>query len=364
MVKAPDTTNFDQAGRVATANAIGIKSKKVYTEHTNLNLGNKKVPISPELQKEIDSTVEEVNSRKMKWQIKETKGDKIFLGFVYFYLLIALILTIYPLIFVLSASISEPHYVNSGRMVLWPMGVTWEGYQLIFQNTQIWTGYLNTIFYTVVGTLINLVVTIPASYALSRPEFYGKRFFIIFIMITMFFGGGIIPTFILIDNLGMMNTVWAILLPGATAVWHILVTRAFFVANIPREMEEAAIVDGASDFYMFFKIILPLSMPIIAVMALFFGVANWNSWFPAMIFLSRSRELWPLQMILREILVQQSLTSMPQGADAAMAAMRRQQMAQIIRYGVMVVSTLPIIMVYPFLQKFFVKGVMIGSVKG
>ena len=326
-------------------------------EHSKLDI-RKNLTVN-EVQKQTRS----LNRKKKPWKIQESRGDKIFLFCVYVYLTLALIVTIYPLIFVLSASISEPHYVASGQMVLWPMGVTWEGYNLIFGNSDIWTGYWNTIVYTVLGTLVNLVVTIPAAYALSRPEFYGKKLFMIFIMITMFFGGGIIPTFILIQNLGMLNTIWAIILPGATAVWHLLVTRAFFASNIPREMEEAAIVDGCSDFVMFIKIILPLSMPIIAVMALFFGVANWNSWFPALIFL-RDRGMWPLQMILRELLVQQSMHSMPEGADAAINAHRRQQLGQVIRYGVMVVSTLPIIVVYPFLQRYFVKGVMIGSVKG
>ncbi|MCL1990735.1 MAG: carbohydrate ABC transporter permease [Defluviitaleaceae bacterium] len=331
-------------------------------EHSKLD-ARKKLTIDAVQQQKVNEVVAEVQARKKTWKIQESKGDKVFLFFIYVYLVLALIVTLYPLIFVLSASISEPHYVASGQMVLWPMGVTWEGYQLIFNNSDIWRGYGNTIIYTVLGTLVNLVVTIPAAYALSRPEFYGKKVFMIFIMITMFFGGGIIPTFILIQNLGMRDTIWAIILPGATAVWHILVTRAFFASNIPREMEEAAIMDGCNDFVMFIKIILPLSMPIIAVMALFFGVANWNSWFPALIFL-RDRSMWPLQMILRELLVQQNMHSMPEGADAAIAAHRRQQLAQVIRYGVMVVSTVPIIMVYPFLQKYFVKGVLIGSVKG
>lgn len=304
-------------------------------------------------------------NRKKKWKIEETRGDKVFLFFVYFYLAIALVITMYPLIYIISASISDPVYVNSGQMVLFPKGITFEGYELIFRNKDIWTGYMNTIIYTALGTFINLIVTIPAAYALSRPEFYGKKIFTTFLLITMFISGGMIPSFILINNLGMMDTIWALILPGATSVFNIIIARTFFQTNIPREMEEAAIVDGCNDFTMFLKIILPVSMPIIAVMALFFGVGHWNSWFNAMIYI-RDRSMWPLQMFLRELLVQQNMFSMPEfmDGDAAILAHRKQQIAQVIQYGVMIVSTLPIIMIYPFLQKYFVKGVMVGSLKG
>lgn len=305
--------------------------------------------------------------KKKKWQIKETRGDKIFLFFVYLYLIGALVITLYPLIFIMSASISEPHYVATGELTLLPRGVNFESYQMIFANSDLWLGYRNTIFYTLLGTTINLIVTIPAAYALSRPEFYGKKLFTTFMIITMFFGGGMIPTFILVNNtLNLGGTIWALLLPGATSVFNIIISRTFFQSTIPREMEEAAIVDGCSDFAMFIKIILPLSMPIIAVMALFFGVGHWNSWFSALLYIPMNRGLWPLQMFLRELLVQQDMFSMPEfmDGDAAMIAHRRAQIAQILRYGVMIVSTLPIILVYPFLQKYFVKGVMVGSLKG
>jgi len=312
-------------------------------------------------------TTEKKSKSRKKWQIKESRGDKIFLFFVYLYLLGALIITLYPLIYILSASISDPHYVATGEMVLFPMGINFEGYEMIFANESIWIGYRNTIFYTILGTLVNLVVTIPAAYALSRPEFYGKKVFTSFLIITMFIGGGMIPTFILVNNtLRLGGTIWALILPGATSVFNIIISRTFFQSTIPREMEEAAIVDGCNDFTMFIKIILPLSMPIIAVMALFFGVGHWNSWFSALLYIPMNREMWPLQMFLRELLVQQNMFSMPDfmDGDAALLAHRRAQIAQILRYGVMIVSTLPIIMIYPFLQKYFVKGVMIGSLKG
>jgi len=296
--------------------------------------------------------------------VTDTRADKVFVFFVYVFLILALIITLYPLIYIISASISDPVYVNSGEMVLFPRGITFAGYELIFGNQDIWRGYLNTIFYTVLGTGINLLVTIPVAYALSRPEFYGKKFFTTFMLITMFIGGGLIPTYMLIVNMGMLDTVWALVLPGATSVFNIVITRTFFQSTIPRELEEAAIVDGCSDFYMFIKIILPLSMPIIAVMALFFGVGHWNSWFSALIYL-RDRSMFPLQLILREILVLQDMFSMPaMTGDMAEVMHNRMQLAQVIQYGVMIVATLPIIIVYPFLQKYFVKGMMVGSLKG
>lgn len=306
--------------------------------------------------------------KKSKSPIKETLGDRIYLFFVYVVLVFALLITLYPLIYIVSASFSEPHYVNSGQMWLWPVGFTTEGYRIILGNSAIWQGYMMTIFYTLLGTSINLIVTIPVAYALSRPEFYGKKWFMTFLIIPMFIGGGLIPFFLLIRALGMLDSIWVMVIPGATSVFNIVVTRTFFQQTIPREMEEAAIMDGCSDFSMFIKIILPLSMPIIAVMALFFGVGHWNSWFNAMLFI-RDRALWPLQLVLREILVQENLATMPDagmGMDASMAEIQRlrQEMAQVIRYGVMIVSTLPVILIYPFLQKYFVKGVMIGSLKG
>ena len=198
-------------------------------------------------------------------KIKDTKADKIFVGFVYLFLALALVIVLYPLIYIVSASISEPQFVNSGEMWLLPKGFTFEGYKTIFQNENIWRGYRNTIFYTALGTTINLAVTLPAAYALSRVDFYGKKLFMNFMLLTMFISGGLIPSYLLIKNLGMIDTIWALVIPNAASVYNIVVTRTFFQSSIPREMEEAAIVDGCSDFKMFIKIILPLSMPIIAV---------------------------------------------------------------------------------------------------
>lgn len=300
--------------------------------------------------------------------VKDTPMDRIFLKLMYVYLFIALILVLYPLLYIVSASISDPQAVNSGEMFLWPKGVTFEGYQTILNNQSIWRGYGNTIYYTILGTTINLFVTLPCAYALSRPDFYGKKFFTTFMLITMFISGGLIPTYLLIKNLHMLNTVWALVLPGAASVYNVVVTRTFFQSTIPREMEEAAIIDGCSDFKLFIKIILPLSTPIIAVMALFYGVGHWNSFFSALIYLS-DKTMYPLQMVLREILVLQDMSSNAINSgtmtgDMAEMLFSKQQLVQVIKYGVMLVSTLPVIIIYPFLQKYFVKGMMVGSIKG
>jgi len=298
--------------------------------------------------------------------IKDTRADKIFLIFVYVFLAISLLIVLYPLIYIISASISNPHLVNSGEMWLLPKGITFEGYRTLLGNSSIWLGYLNTIYYTVLGTSINLLVTLPCAYALSREDFYGRRAFTNFMLVTMFLSGGLIPSYLLIRSLGMLNTVWALVIPGAVSVYNVVVTRTFFQSTIPREMEEAAIVDGCSDFRLFMQIVLPLSTPIIAVMALFYGVGHWNSFFNALIYLS-DRSMYPLQMILREILILQDMSSNTvNNVTSEMANMlySKQQLAQVIKYGVMIVSSLPVIIVYPFLQKYFVKGMMVGSIKG
>lgn len=298
--------------------------------------------------------------------IKDTRADKIFLIFVYVFLAISLLIVLYPLIYIISASISNPHLVNSGEMWLLPKGITFEGYRTLLGNSSIWLGYLNTIYYTVLGTSINLLVTLPCAYALSREDFYGRRAFTNFMLVTMFLSGGLIPSYLLIRSLGMLNTVWALVIPGAVSVYNVVVTRTFFQSTIPREMEEAAIVDGCSDFRLFMQIVLPLSTPIIAVMALFYGVGHWNSFFSALIYLS-DRSMYPLQMILREILILQDMSSNTvNNVTSEMANMlySKQQLAQVIKYGVMIVSSLPVIIVYPFLQKYFVKGMMVGSIKG
>lgn len=301
-----------------------------------------------------------------KSTIKESKTDRIFLGFVYVLLIFALVIVAYPLIYIASASISDPSVVNSGEMWLLPKEITFEGYTTILQNKDIWRGYFNTVIYTVVGTALNLFVTIPAGYVLSRKDFPLKGIFTKMMVITMFISGGMIPSYILVNNLGLTNSMWALILPGAASVYNIVVTRTFFQSSIPDELTEAAIMDGATNFKIFTAVILPLAKPIVAVMALFYGVGHWNQYFQALLYID-DRSKYPLQMVLREILVLQDLSSNPSTmmSEATAEYLNQQQnLSAIIKYGVMIVATLPIIMVYPFLQKYFVKGVMLGSLKG
>ncbi|MDQ6420277.1 carbohydrate ABC transporter permease [Paenibacillus sp. LHD-117] len=298
--------------------------------------------------------------------VKETGRDKLFLISNYLYVFLAFIIVAYPVVYMISASISDPKLVGSGEMWLWPKGITFEGYQRVFQTTSIWTGYGNTILYTVVGTAINLFVTLPAAYALSRKDFAGRHFFMGMFMVTMFFGGGLIPSYLLVKELGMVDTMWALVIPSAASIWNIIVSRTFFQSSIPKELQEAAQIDGCTNLRLFFKIILPLSMPIIAVMALFYGVGNWNSYFSALIYLNDAAK-YPLQLILRQILVLQEMSA--QGgalmdASTASALNNKAEIAALVKYAVIIVATAPIIAIYPFLQRYFVQGVMIGSVKG
>lgn len=298
--------------------------------------------------------------------VKESGRDKLFLIFNYIYVFLAFIIVAYPVIYMISASISDPKLVGSGEMWLWPKGITFEGYQRVFQNSSIWTGYGNTILYTVVGTAINLFVTLPAAYALSRKDFLGRNFFMGMFLVTMFFGGGLVPSYLLVKELGMVNTMWAIVIPSAASIWNIIVSRTFFQSSIPKELQEAAQIDGCTNLRLFMKIILPLSMPIIAVMALFYGVGNWNSYFSALIYLNEA-EKYPLQLVLRQILVLQEMSAQGGGAmdaSTASALNNKAEIAALVKYAVIIVATAPIIAIYPFLQRYFVQGVMIGSVKG
>lgn len=298
--------------------------------------------------------------------VRETKRDKLFLFCNTLYVLLAFLIVFYPVVYMVSASISNPKLVASGEMWLWPKDITFDGYKRVFDNSNIWVGYANTLLYTVVGTAINLLVTLPAAYALSRRDFVGRHFFTGMFMVTMFFGGGLVPTYLLVKQLGMIDTMWAIVIPSAASIWNIIVSRTFFQSSIPSELQEAAVIDGASNRKLFVRIILPLSMPIIAVMALFYGVGNWNSYFSALIYLNDAAK-YPLQLVLRQILVLQEMGAQGGGAiDASTAAAMntKAEIAALVRYAVIIVATLPVILIYPFLQRYFVQGVMIGSIKG
>ncbi|THF84477.1 carbohydrate ABC transporter permease [Cohnella fermenti] len=298
-------------------------------------------------------------------RIKPSRPDRIFELANMFFLCLLLLVVLYPLVYVTSASVSDPQDVNSGSMWLYPMHVTIEGYHRVFQNPDILTGYRNTILYTILGVLINLAVMVPCAYTLSRKDLPYRNAMMMFMLVTMFFSGGLIPSYLLVKNLHLLDTFWALVIPNAANVWSIIVIRTFFQSTIPREVEEAAEMDGCSVFRLFGRIVLPLSAPILAVMALFQGVGHWNAYFNAMIYLS-NRDLFPLQLVIREILVLQEMSvSMLMNGSGDMEVMAEQaRIADIVKYAVKIVSALPLLIVYPFLQRFFVKGMLIGSVKG
>jgi len=292
--------------------------------------------------------------------IRKTSDEKVFDFIVYAIAAIIIIIVLYPLLFIVSASFSDPSKVLNGEVWLLPKGVTLEAYKSILHDDKIWIGYRNTILYTVVGTVINILMTILAAYPLSRPDLPGRNAVMVLITLTMFFGGGLIPTYLLIKDLGMVNTMWALIVPGAIATYNLIVMRTYFQSSIPWELQEAAHIDGCSNWRLLISIILPLSKPILAVMVLFYAVGHWNSFFPALIYL-RDEALHPLQLVLREIL----MISQSVAFDGGGVGLEDQiLLAESIKFAVIIVSTLPVLIMYPFVQRHFVKGVMIGSIKG
>lgn len=293
---------------------------------------------------------------------KQTRSDVAFDIINYSLLSILLIIMIYPLIYIISASVSDPMLVLNGKMWLLPKGLNFEAYIKVFNNQDILLGYKNTILYTVVGTAVSVILTVAGAYPLSRKNFYGRNFFTLLLAFTMVFQGGLIPTYLVIKNLNLINNFWVMILPSAIQMWNLIVMRTFFQNNIPEELNEAAIIDGASNLKTLVKIVLPLSKAILAIMILFYGVFYWNQYFNALIYLSDEKK-YPLQVFLREILIQSDLNSMmDQGGSETMA--EQLMLAEGIKYAVIIVSSLPVLMIYPFIQKYFVRGVMIGAIKG
>ena len=294
---------------------------------------------------------------------KQSKSDKAFDIINHIFLILILIVVLYPLWFIVIASFSSPNEVAAGNVLFWPKGFNVKGYAEIFKYEKIWIGYKNSIIYTFVGTAINLIATIPAAFAFSRKkDLVGSTFLMLLFSLTMFFGGGLVPTYLLIQNLGLYDTMWALVLPGAVSVYNLIVARTFFDQSIPYELWEAATVDGCDYAKYFFRIVIPISKPIIAVMLLIYAVGHWNSYFNALIYIIDSAKQ-PLQVILREVLIQsQNVTNMTSTSMDTLEAQR--QLSEMIKYGVIIVSSLPVLVMYPFVQKHFVKGMMIGAVKG
>lgn len=290
-------------------------------------------------------------------KIKESFGERMYTFVVYALLACFCLLILIPLLHIIAGSFSDPMALLKGEVTLLPKGFTLDMYKKVFQDDEIWQGYWNTIVYTVVGTTISVVLTACGAYPLSRKDFYGKNVFMGLFAFTMFFTGGMIPTYLLVKQLKMLNTIWAMVLPSAVSTYNLIIMRTFFQTTIPGELVESASLDGCNDLGVFFRIVIPLSAPIFAVMILFYGVAQWNSWFPALLYIS-DRSMYPLQMVLREVLIQSDISNMAGGAGDV------EIIGDGLKYATMVVATLPIMCLYPFLQKYFVKGVMIGAVKG
>lgn len=290
-------------------------------------------------------------------KVKEPAGTKVLMTFIYIILALSIVLCLFPFIYVIANSLSDPNYVISRSVYFIPKGFSLGAYELVFEAGQVWVSYRNTIAYTVLGTLISTITQLSFAYPLSRTDFSGRKFFNIFILITMFFSGGVVPLFIVVNNLGLYNTIWGVLLPMSVSTWNVIISRTFF-RGIPSSLHEAAMIDGANDLCIMQKIIIPLSKPIIAVVSLYSAVAFWNAYFIPMI-MTTKESLQPLQIFLMKIVVQNSSNT----ALGSMQGYERLLTGSQLKYAVIIVAILPIICVYPFLQKYFIKGVLIGSVK-
>jgi putative aldouronate transport system permease protein len=292
-----------------------------------------------------------------------TKGDKVFNTINILLVSIISLIILYPLIFVINASFSDPTRIYEVPLLLYPRGFNIEGYKEVLKSSDIWIGFRNAVIYTGLGTLINLIVTTIAAYPLSRSGLRGKRFFTLFFTITMFFSGGLIPTYLVNQQLGIVNTLWVMILPGALGVYNMILMRTYFSQNIPNDLIESAYIDGANDLWLLWKVVLPLATPIIAVMAMFYGVGRWNSYFDALIYL-QDRAKYPLQIILREILVQGQFGQDMNQIIAGSAESELLMLKMTLKYSVVIVSSVPVLLFYPVVAKYFEKGILVGSIKG
>jgi len=299
--------------------------------------------------------------------MKQSRTDVVFSVCNLTIIIVLTVLVTYPLYYTIIASFSESSAIALGKVTIWPVGFSLMAYKNVMNNSNIWIGYRNTIFYTIFATLYNLALTIPCAYVLSKKYMPLRKTLTWFFFITMYFGGGLIPTYMFIRSLGLINTPWVMIVGAGVSCYNMIVTRQFFTNTIPEEMYEAAAIDGAGHFQMFFRIALPLATPIIAVMALYYGVGHWNAYFNAMIYIT-DRNLYPLQLVLRSILImnEQALQAAIELGDDELinAAMARSQMAQVMKYSLIFIASAPLLAAYPFIQRYFVKGVMIGSIKG
>jgi putative aldouronate transport system permease protein len=298
-------------------------------------------------------------TRQPPRRIKESRIDLVFLIAVYVLLAVAVIIVVAPLLHILSSSFSSPEAVSSGQVLLWPVDFSIQGYQAVMANPQILTGYGNSLFYTVAGTVISTALTVAIAYPLSRKNFMGRNVIMVLVLFTMLFSGGLIPTYLVVQELGMLNTRWSLLIPNAIAVWQVIIARTYFQSAIPNELTEAAELDGCGDLRFLWSVVLPLSKPMIAVVALMYAIAQWNSYFDALIYL-KDADLYPLQLVLRNILILNTQSTI---ADPALQ-MERQRLADLLKYSLIVVASIPVLLIYPFVARHFTKGVLVGAIKG
>ena len=300
--------------------------------------------------------------------MKGIHSDKAFTVINYTLLVIITLIILYPLYFTVIASISEPYDVVSGNVVLWPKGFTLDSYRQIFQNEEIWVGFRNSVAYTVFGTLMSLVLTIPAAYALSKKNLWGRGLITTYFVIIMYFSGGLLPTYLVVRDLGLLNQPYTLIIIGSFSVYNMVVARTYYQSSIPESLYEAAEIDGCSGFGQFFRIAVPLSKPIIAVIALYYAVGRWNEFYNSLVYITNS-DYYSLQQVLRNILLESqnalaAIDGNTMSSEEMVYFMRRAYMAEAMKYAIIFVSSLPMLLIYPLVQKHFVKGVMIGSVKG
>ncbi|MFI6831829.1 carbohydrate ABC transporter permease [Kribbella sp. NPDC050241] len=292
---------------------------------------------------------------------RDSGPDRLFTVANYLVLGVFLLMVLYPLTYIVSASLSDPQAVAAGKVWLWPVNFDLDGYKVIFEYKSIARGFANSIFYAVAGAVFSVVVTLLAAYPLSRRDLYGRGLITAYFVFPMLFSGGMIPTYLVVQQTHLLNTRWALIVPTALGIWNVIITRTYFQMTIPDELLEAARVDGCDDFRFFLRVVLPLSKPIIAVNALLYAVGQWNQFFNALIYLTDD-QLFPLQLVLRQILVQNTVDPSQLSDPTALA--RQEHLRDLVKYSLIVVSSLPPLLAYPFVQKYFVKGLMIGSLKG
>lgn len=298
---------------------------------------------------------------KERLRIRDSRSDKIYYAVINSIMILVLLVVLYPLIYILSSSFSSGNAILDGRVLLWPVEPSLDGYRIVFQYEILIKGYINSILYTLVGTVINVAITIMCAFPLARKNLPYRGFFMFLFTFTMYFSGGMIPTYLQIKNLGLLNSFWSMILPGAMSVYNMIIARTFIQNNIPNELIEASQIDGCNDYRFFFSVLIPLSKALIAVLVLYYAVAHWNAWFNAFLYLN-DRDRYPLQLVLREILISNQLHT--SDIDDPELAQQMLAMADLMKYSLIVLASAPMLVLYPFIQRFFITGIMIGSIKG